>query len=73
MAERRGLFLVSDDAIAVFVAIEQVVKQCFHKYEATNFGSRSELCATIVRNEDVQFYWCIVTADMKKMQPLRCR
>ena len=57
---------MNDEAFAVFVAIEQVVRQHFHKDKASNVftGSRKELCATIVRNEDVLFYWCIAAADM---------
>ena len=40
MAERGGLFLVSDDAIAVFVAIEQVVKQCRTSGDVVQLGSQ---------------------------------
>ena len=66
ICDRGGLTRVNDEAFAVFVAIEQVVRQHFHKDKASNVftGSRKELCATIVRNEDVLFYWCIVAADM---------
>ena len=66
ICDRGGLTRVNDEAFAVFVAIEQVFRQHFHKDKASIVftGSRKELCATIVRNEDVLFYWCIAAADM---------
>ena len=72
ICDRGRLLRVNDEAFAVFVAIEQVVSH-FHKDKATNIftGSRKEICATIIMDENVLFYWCIVAADMDEI--LYCR
>ncbi len=68
LINRGGLLRVTDEAFTVFHAVEQVVRQHFRKDQAKQIskGFKDELYGRIMGDEDVQFYWCIVAADMEE-------
>ena len=68
LSNRGGLLHVTDEAFAVFHAIEQVVRQHLRKDKARKISSgiKKELCASIMCDENVLFYWCTVAANMDK-------
>lgn len=68
LSSRGGLLHVTDDAFRVFCAIEEVVRQHFHRDKAKDIscGMKEELCAKIRCNDDVLSKWEVVAADMKE-------
>ena len=62
LASRGGLIFVKDTTYMVFHAMELVVRKhfCKEKVEKLSPGSRSMLTALIHKDEDVEFYSCML-------------
>ncbi len=65
--DRGGLCHVSDGTYMVFQEMEVVLRSTYNKDKAKILenGNRGKLVQTIIKNEDVQFQWCMVTTEVE--------
>ena len=63
---RGGLLHISDDLYRVFVAMELDIRKHLRIEKASEMVSSLEgkLASSLLANEDVQFYWCIVCCEV---------
>ena len=63
---RGGLVIINDEAYRLFTAIETIIRTHYNVHNIKNItdGVKSTLLAKVEEDEDVQFHWCIITADM---------
>ena len=62
--DRGGLFHISDSAYHLFRAIEEETRQILPCHLANPHNSRDALLEEIKENEDVLFYWSIMSIDI---------
>ena len=64
LVSRGGLWKVRETTFQVFCALEEEVRSSLHALvvEPTQ-NHKDKLISRLVSSEDVQFYWCIATAD----------
>ena len=61
---RGGLFCTNDQAYELFCAIEREVRVRLPQHLLSQHSCKSELIEAIVSNEDVQFMWSLLSADI---------
>ena len=66
VVDRGGLLHISDDLYRVFVAMELDIRKHLRIEKASEMVSSLEgkLASSLLANEDVQFYWCIVCCEV---------
>jgi hypothetical protein len=66
---RGGLFVVSDEAYCLFVKIETVMRIPLAESLTTNSdSSKSSIISKVCSNEDVLFYWSIVSTPIRNKE-----
>ena len=61
---RGGLFCTKDQTYELFCAIEREVRVRLPQHLLSQHSCKSELIEAIVSNEDVQFMWSLLSADI---------
>ena len=66
LVDRGGLIHISDDLYRVFVAVEMEIRKFFKIEKAQALASPNEgkIIHCVLSNEDVQFFWCLVSNDI---------
>ena len=66
IVHRGGLVHINDDLYRVFVAMELEIRRHLKTETASEMASlpKGKLNASLLENEDVQFYWCIVCCEI---------
>ena len=59
-----GLFCTNDQVYELFCAIEREVRVRLPQHLLSQHSCKSELIEAIVSNEDVQFMWSLLSADI---------
>ena len=64
--DRGGLWHVKEGTFMLFQAMEEKVREHFRigKVSTTGEGYRATVVKKIINNEDVAFYWCMLTTDL---------
>lgn len=62
--DRGGLWHVKEGTFMLFQAMEEEVREHFRMRKAMHEGYKSTVVKAISENEDVAFYWCMLTADI---------
>lgn len=65
MMDRGGLWHVKETTYALFVSIEEEIRDCLQTLVSPTPKSKSEILKKVTSSEDVQFYWLITTADFE--------
>ena len=65
LVDRGGLWYVHETTFHLFCAFEKEVRRHVTALHSTNPSPLSEFLEKLLRHEDVQFYWCIATADFE--------
>ena len=66
LVDRGGLTHVDDMTYGVFVSMELVVKIFFEKHPSQLVRMKQELVKKITENEDVLFYWALLSAEWEE-------
>lgn len=64
--DRGGLWHVNEGTFMMFQAMEEEVREHFRmgKVSTMSEGYRATVVKAIIKNEDVAFYWCMLTTDI---------
>ena len=65
MMDRGGLWHVKETTYAVFLSIEEEIRDCLKTLVTHTPKSKCEILKKVTNSEDVQFYWLITTADFE--------
>ena len=66
LVDRGGLWHVHETTFQLLCALEEELRTHLHALSSPNTsGLRSKFVSMLINNEDVQFYWCITTADFE--------
>ena len=64
LVDRGGLWHVHETTFQLLCALEEEIQSQLHALSSPNTsGLRSQIVDKLINTEDVQFYWCITTAD----------
>lgn len=72
--DRGGLTRVSDNTYMLFERMEMIVRTVFNKEKAPsmNEGVKGELHSMILFDEDIKFYWCMLTVEVEEAEAKSC-
>ena len=65
LIDRGGLWHIKDTTYQLFFTIEQVVREVLMTIKYPTQPLKKDMIKKVVEDEDVQFYWLIVTADFE--------
>ena len=69
LVDRGGLFHVNEITYALFISLENEIRDCLKSLSTGVAGPSSDRQTTItqrlVNNDDVQFYWCMIAANFE--------
>ena len=65
MMDRGGLWHVKETTYALFLSIEEEIRDCLKTLVTPAPKSKCEILKKVTDSEDVQFYWLITTADFE--------
>ena len=65
LVDRGGLWHVQENTFHFFCALEEEVQIQLKQLAQAAHAARKKMLQAIAANEDVQFYWLIVTADFE--------
>ena len=66
LVDRGGLWHVHETTFQLLCALKEELRTHLHALSSPNTsGLRSKFVSMLINNEDVQFYWCITTADFE--------
>lgn len=70
--DRGGLWHVKEGTFMLFQAMKEEVKEHFRigKVLTMDEGYRATVVKKIINNEDVTFYWCLLTTDLSSFKCL---
>ncbi len=66
---RGGLFPLNDTSFSFFISIEKVIKAVLEKHMRTGKESFKKNVHDVRINDDVQFYWCLLSQDIDDSEP----